>query len=329
MTIDLNKSPLYQYLLENRKDLNLRVKEHPWPKLYKNFQCFDYSVSLSWNGNSATGRGTDENEAVAFLKAGGEALERWGQKDYALQSSSGLAVHTNIQQALENSQNELIERDAFYYHFLSSDPFLITSETQSFSVTYKSLINNLNKLGVELFIVELQSAIRKNRTVLVSAVGYNTLNSFGLVLGLASHLSFEKAAKQAMTECLRNLSPHLFNLEKEDRPSQENKKLNFQRGRINYLCAQQKGYGSFFKKKFLSSFSTLYKRKNISEKLFNSSFYDLRLPFSSKIKLARSQSKVLYKHYYGDLGLADKDFIFNKLNVEKSFVNNLVCSPLA
>ena len=209
MSISLSESPLYQYLLENRKKLNLSIKEHPWPKLYKNFQCFDYSVCLSWNQHAATGRGTDMNKEIALLKAGAEAIERWGQKDYALPSSSGLAVHTNTSKALENSKNELIERDAFYYHFLLLHPFLRTNETEKFYFSCKNLICSLKKLGVDFFIFELQSALKENRTVFVAALGCNTLEPFGLVLGLASHLSFQKAAKQAMTECLRNLSPHL------------------------------------------------------------------------------------------------------------------------
>ena len=90
----------------------------------------------------------------------------------------------------------------------------------------------------------------------------------------------------------------------------------------------KKDMGFILKKNF-SSFLTSHKKRNISKNIFSSSFYDLRLPLSSKIKLVRSESKVLYKHYYGDLGLVEKDFIFRKLNIEKDCIKNLVCSPIA
>ena len=323
----------YKYLIKNWKNLDLVLTEHPWPDLYEGFKCYDYSISLTWQEKTTVGRGTARNSFLALMKAAGEAVERWCQEYYSWPSSSGLSVHPNLKKAIQNSQHELIERDAFHQHYLLSLPFLKTKETQDYLKLRSSLQENLAFLGVDFFLVELNSAIKKNKTVLVGAVGSNAQPAFGLVLGLASSLSFKIAAEKAICECLRNLSPFLFNKLQRNilMPSFAEKK--FWKGKINHLCAQQKGYGRYFKNIFFTgqnNFSSPSHPNLKKEIYFDSVSYEIPLPFSCPLKLVRTQSVELQKHYNGTINTKRTLSPSFNISLEKSFVSlNQVCHPLS
>lgn len=57
-----------------RDEIHLEVTEYEWPKEFK-LNLFDFAVRVSYLGHQVTGRGVDQNEAVALEKASSEALE--------------------------------------------------------------------------------------------------------------------------------------------------------------------------------------------------------------------------------------------------------------
>ncbi len=116
----------------------------------------------------------------AFIKALSELGEDIIAKKYKLHCRSGLAGGLFLNTAIQRAKEELLERDAFFYHYRSSSPFINVSKKKS------------------LYIAKLNSNDSKNNVVLAFNQDYLKGNFFKFGMGSSRDLS--SAQKKAIAE---------------------------------------------------------------------------------------------------------------------------------
>ena len=191
--------------------LNLQVSQLAWPNLL-GFEVFDYEVSIVIDGKLSTGRGVDEIESLALDKAIGEAFERsLAERLPVERRGGGFAVHPERELAIKAARLELIERDSFYCHFLTSTPFKKIENWQEQAIA-RPLVRLCRERGLLLNAVSLATPIGVN-CVLVTAQGREAkFKRFGLRLGFGcTDTTIEAALKKAILEVMPNLSAAVLN----------------------------------------------------------------------------------------------------------------------
>lgn len=157
---------------------------------------FDIGIFIKIHNQTYYGRGSDENEEVAYCKALSEAIERSILAIYNLKNSNGLAVHPDLDIAIKNAQDELVERDAFFCHYFLNKGFhevkifnpkinLATSHS-NFKVKFYELCSSSDSVGI-----------------LCSLNGKDFTKPFGNIMGTAYGKSLDDVAGKALIEALR------------------------------------------------------------------------------------------------------------------------------
>lgn len=103
---------MIQWASANRKRIGLQGKEFEWARRH-GVGLFDFSVSISAQGKSAAGRGSDTDETLALEKAVSEAVERCVCRPLGM-PSAGVAAHRTPELARENAGREIVERLALH-----------------------------------------------------------------------------------------------------------------------------------------------------------------------------------------------------------------------
>jgi hypothetical protein len=170
-------------------------------------KLIDFIVTIVVKCEMFEARGMAETEDLAFTKAVAEALERCVMRHSGVYSSNGLAVHSTLERAREGAQCELIERDAFFCHWLTKKPFErildIQDSTLDIGGTPLAEINDrIASLGINLKISEMQ-ALQPYSAFICVASGVNAPRPFGLHMGMGSHIDASEAIKHAVVEWLR------------------------------------------------------------------------------------------------------------------------------
>lgn len=197
---DSSKLALAAYLI--RDAVQLRITKLDWPEKL-GFSVFDFEASIALAGKRFSGRGVHSDESIALDKAISESFERSlecltpDQIDFG-----GLAVHTDLQEAAEAAQLELIERDSFFCHFLTSTPF-----QKSNLIMDSDIGRRLVLVGREFGISVKDSILSTPRGIFASAVfvfgQHSVKRSFGVRIGLGcSRTSQEAALEKAVLEVL-------------------------------------------------------------------------------------------------------------------------------
>ena len=133
----VDKKKLSRWLLDNYKTLELRSTQFNWVSEWlPGFH--DFGVSITIGGRIFHGRGMASHSQLAFEKAGAEAIERAFCYENGI-SSSGVAAHPQIKLAQIKAQDELIERDRFFCHYLTKTPFqkMSMENFSSYSSSYE------------------------------------------------------------------------------------------------------------------------------------------------------------------------------------------------
>jgi thiazole/oxazole-forming peptide maturase SagD family component len=112
----------------------------------------------------------------------------------ALTSSSGLAAHTDRRRAVEHALNELIERDAFMWHWVQG----VSRERIDAASLPAALRSRLAALEPEGFEARLINVTLETRPVVLCAL----LRDGGLFAGAACHADATLAAAKALSEAL-------------------------------------------------------------------------------------------------------------------------------
>lgn len=194
-----NKERIGHWILNNVHSLNLKIERVEWIRNWFP-QYNDFRITLP--DNSLSGRGIDDDEDLALLKAFSELVERLVCLDYQIHSN-GVAVHHDLSLAMENARNELIERDAILCHHLTGKPYFINQEPKRFK-ELKSLLFNL---GMDLTFAEAISAVEGVRVILCRVSGREKFGSFW---GFGNGTELDKAFEHAFFESMVNVSAFLY-----------------------------------------------------------------------------------------------------------------------
>lgn len=114
-------SQLTRWIADNASDLDLHVDLLHWPSEWMpGFAAIAASIRVQ--SSVYDGCAVDRSEDAALIKAVVESIERYVKHTHNLPNTSGLAGHITSEQAQENGLCELIERDAFFCHYISGTP---------------------------------------------------------------------------------------------------------------------------------------------------------------------------------------------------------------
>ena len=167
---------IIKWSLDNHSKLSLKVEYYSAiNKIIPN--KFDIGLYIKIQGSQYYGRGTDTVEEIAYCKALSEAIERSSLKVYNIQNTNGLAVHPDLVSAKLIGRNELLERDAFFCHYLMGVGFQ--------KIIFKNSITEyFENLGIIINFYKMCS-YQYGLGVLCSAHGGNFKLPFGNVTGSA------------------------------------------------------------------------------------------------------------------------------------------------
>ncbi len=200
-------SRLTSWLLANAERLKLSAHRYTWPDEWLP-GYYDFHVSIEVGGKQFAGSGLSLSEDEAFLKAGAEALERCIHASTGRANTNGLAVHELPAAAQKNALEELIERDAFFCHFLTKIPFAAVSNEALQTITFDlgKLSKRLETFGVELHLGRM-TAPEGLVGIVCSIDGAHARHPFGIRIGLGCKEqaggSIEHAVLEAMKRSVR------------------------------------------------------------------------------------------------------------------------------
>ena len=151
------------------------------------------------------GRGVAQNHRTAFTKAGAEAIRNFICNEYDI-SPHGVAVHTNDKSAKVNAQNELIERDRFFCHYLTQTPFQkISTEELTSRLKGIDFVHIQKKLEIHSIEIDVFEMAPLNWTRSFLCISRNENSNLTLGIGSISE-NYSLAIQEAIIECLMNHS---------------------------------------------------------------------------------------------------------------------------
>lgn len=192
--------PLTEWLLDHASILDLKVGRYDWTVDWLP-GFFDFSLTLEVGGKVFSGRGVGESEVKAFVKAGAEAVERCVFAASDRPNTNGFAVHQNQELARRNAVHEILERDAFFCHYLTRTPFeKIPQPLLEKSIPgYLRICAKIKMLGGQLHFGRMRTAHGIPAVACVTT-GEDCLQPFGLMVGLGCAETLENAIMQAFLE---------------------------------------------------------------------------------------------------------------------------------
>ena len=203
---------LIKYMLDNQEALDLEVEHFNWTKSW-GLNLYDLEVKITIDDRFFTGRGTDENQELAFCKASAEALERATVFYSPLKNSNGVAAHIDRSKAIEASKNELLERDIYLCHYLTTIPMkrIDYDKIAKKDKIIKGIIVKLAAKELDLHILEMNSALDNIHTICVAVFGEQSTSPFGMTIGFGTNADLITAIKSALFESMRNVSNFMEN----------------------------------------------------------------------------------------------------------------------
>lgn len=112
---------LDKWLIENLECLVFKTYELSWIKEFLP-ELYDFSSEIEFNGEIFNGRGLKGNRDLALKVSIIESIERVVAIGKGCASTNGVAAHIDSAKASINAFCELIERDLFFTHYLTSTP---------------------------------------------------------------------------------------------------------------------------------------------------------------------------------------------------------------
>lgn len=195
---------IINWLEKNKNLMNISIEIYDWPNKIE-LKYFDFGVSLSFEGISVYGRGSDFNQEIALIKATAEAVERWAFNKSKMPNTCGFAAHINLESAKKNARFEIFERDAFFCHYLTKTEW---QRQITFSEQARILKSNFLKAG---FIIDIGfSEIFQD--VFVSLVKCKEIKSKGITISLGCDENLEKATVKSLAEGTQLLSHKIAKL---------------------------------------------------------------------------------------------------------------------
>ncbi len=201
-----------EWINKNSTSLGLVFTKFSWTEELST-ELYDIECNLKIDGREIISRGTDSDFTTATMKATAEALERaFLQQIDEAETSNGIAVHYNREQAELSAICELLERDSFFCHFLSSTPFIeIPHHELPNCKVSKSIIDFLHSKGAEIRFGYLSTDSRLSGVV-CAIFGLDLPNPFGMTLGTSVKKSFDDAVRSALIESSRSAASYFTQL---------------------------------------------------------------------------------------------------------------------
>jgi ribosomal protein S12 methylthiotransferase accessory factor len=158
------------------------------------FKRFKQDQSYWWGTGEEYGNGRKVSILADFLfsHSGLRALKQTAA--YTFSTTSGVAAHTEPDQAIQSAALELVERDAFMYVWLTRDQ-TPTIPLRSLPAVIKNRIKTLNRLGVEV----VAKDISKNFAPVILFFAQSHRYGFTRV-ATSSCLDAEMALEHALSE---------------------------------------------------------------------------------------------------------------------------------
>lgn len=234
-----------QWILEHAHQIQLSVKAYNWSEVI-NTDCGikDCQASIIFNNKKYIGRGTALNEDDSFLKAIGEAFDRYLFDLSDQLTTNGFAIHSTPTNAKVNAISELIERDRFFCHFLTETPFYESKIKINDLPINNNIFQFLEKNNINYGMFEMRK-LNNYSSFIFFAEGLKHNPSFGFSFGLGCNLDPKKAACSSIIEGLVNL---LFRIDNSNYNSlslteflnQANEYLNGNPNKIDILKNHEK-----------------------------------------------------------------------------------------
>jgi YcaO cyclodehydratase, ATP-ad Mg2+-binding len=204
------QTEIKRWIAASAADLDLRILELGWPKTWaRRFTAIQATASIG--GRDFIGQGFDVDQDIAVIKATVEAIERSVKDVHGLRNSSGLAGHGTSEQASINASNELVERDAFFCHYLTKIPFSAFDPTlllANGALDWPHISRLAREARIELVIARMTVPEGLNGIV-CAAFGHHAQRPFGTILGLGCSNNVVDAIQKATWECLANITAHI------------------------------------------------------------------------------------------------------------------------
>jgi len=278
-----DNSVFFNWLTANHSNLNLVLTDLTWVKNW-GADFYDYQASINLNGNIYLGRGVDKVSDLALIKSVAESLER--SLTPSGQTSSGIAVHTNENEAARNAINELVEHELFLSYFNSKKNIPILKRPDRIYGTGESLIQR-NYQKTDFFCM----GFFKERYFVVAKYDFGD----GFILGLGSHDDCALACEKAFFELVRKLSFYLKNppvpLTLEDFKNTQHHTFEHHR-----LLSISKDYASrvsfLFEDKPDSKFIEFFYSINVETLQWDSILRELNVPLYAKRAISNNINKL-------------------------------------
>ena len=195
------------WIVARAADHDLQVMDLQWPSVWApGFAAMSASIKIG--STTYVGNGIDLSPDIALIKAVVEAIEHSVKDESGLPTSSGLAGHVTTDLAAEHALCELIERDAFFCHFLTKTPFLPVANPDDLAAAagfdWSRVVKVAGVSGIKLHLCGLQVP-KGFHGVVCLAMGQDG-RPFGVILGLGCQHSQEAAFRKAVLECIWNVA---------------------------------------------------------------------------------------------------------------------------
>lgn len=245
-----NKATIGEWLVKNIDKYNIRFTELEWPQKY-GFPFSDFACDLNLEGQIFSGRGSSLDKDEAIIKAFVEAVERLHIKESGLQSSNGVASHLTIEMAKENALTELVERDSFLCHFLTSTAFF-EIPTPDLPDTILTWIEKFRTHGVDVILKKMTSP--SNFTCIIAcAFGSLAVSPFGLIVATSCNQNHERALVKSFMEVSRAISHRLETRSPHPISISDFRKLTKISLADHYRLSLGLEYAQSFKEKYLTN----------------------------------------------------------------------------
>lgn len=317
-----------QFFLWVQQNLSYTSAERYW--LRSIFPGLFDIVSLAkiktrvWNG-----QGASSNLIEAHVKSTAEIVERECMLRHNIFTSNGCAVHSSLKKAKQSARFELIERDAFFCHFLTATPMdpLAPEGLKIHGATWKQFEKRLFNKGLKIRFFRMRAAVSDvyamtavltvhEKAPALARKTLRTIGKFGMRMGHGCDFDLSQAATQSAIECLRSVA-HIIDSGLKVMPLSEKEFMAIKRSKKKYTVNDHhrllldRQYAKKIEKILLSGpkagFETgkpVLKISQIKAVQYSTSFEDIgRIP----LYFVRADAKKLQQLYFG----ANKKHYFN------------------
>ncbi len=196
-----NTAPLINWVLKNKKKLNIKVTRLNWTDSWlPGFH--DYQTEMTIHDQTFIGRGTDQNEELAFGKSISEIFEGLATSFSPINAVTGIAAHPDINIAKENAYLELLAFDRAFCHYYSQMPFkIIDLSVLENKSQFEKIKFKLENRDLCLNIYELTPTL--DAVIVVAFIWNYKIPNKGFVAGFGCSKNLNSATYHAVLECLR------------------------------------------------------------------------------------------------------------------------------